>query len=320
MKQIESIIDRLEEVCGLRAELVDMPQDMPTGGIYSDAKSDKTVFTVAHGGKNYAFAIDGCGNQQRITAALAREFMSAALSRVKSADEPLRAFLVGIGEPPIGVRVGKTDYYVFAVYCAAMGKSVREYLTAIAGTGDFVADMTEGITAFCKRIDNENDYQSAGEFALVLRENLAEEIKENVKIGVGGVAHGVSELPQYYAFAQSALMSGAEFDPQNDIYSYKEYALIRVLSELPSVTMEKYVKTALDKNYRVVLSDDELMTAADAFIKRSLNISEASRSMYVHRNTLIYRLDKIEKMTGLNIRNFSDAMTFRVAYLIYKML
>ena len=69
-----------------------------------------------------------------------------------------------------------------------------------------------------------------------------------------------------------------------------------------------------------MLSDEELMAAADAFIKHSLNISEASRSMYVHRNTIIYRLDKIEKLTGLNIRSFNDAMTFRVACLVYKML
>ena len=62
------------------------------------------------------------------------------------------------------------------------------------------------------------------------------------------------------------------------------------------------------------------MTAADAFIKHSLNISEASRSMYVHRNTLIYRLDKIERVTGLNIRNFNDAMTFRIAYMISKLI
>ncbi len=76
----------------------------------------------------------------------------------------------------------------------------------------------------------------------------------------------------------------------------------------------------LDKNYREVLADEELMTAADAFIKHSLNISEASRSMYVHRNTLIYRLDKIERVTGLNIRNFNDAMTFRIAYMISKLI
>ncbi len=95
---------------------------------------------------------------------------------------------------------------------------------------------------------------------------------------------------------------------------------MRILSELPQSETEKYIKTVLDKNYREVLADEELMTAADAFIKHSLNISEASRSMYVHRNTLIYRLDKIERITGLNIRNFNDAMTFRIAYMISKLI
>ena len=168
--------------------------------------------------------------------------------------------------------------------------------------------------------DNDCDYQSAGEFASVLKENLTEEIKGNVKIGVGGVAHGASELPQYYAYAKSALINGAEYDPKSDIYSYKEYALIKALSELPEATKEKYVKTVLDRNYRDVTADEELMAAADAFLQYSLNISEASRNMYVHRNTLIYRLDKLEKLTGLNIRNFADAVTFRTACLIHKML
>lgn len=320
MNQIEPIIEKLEKSSGLDIKRVDLPKEAVSNGIVTDAVNDRTVFVVSFGGKPHAFAISGSGDQQRATAAIAREYIMSVCCKAVSPDDELRAFLDGTGELPSSVHIGKSDYYVFAVYCEDQDKSVRDYMTAMASGDDFVADMSSGVTAFCKKVDNNSDYRSAGEFALVLRENLAEEIKGSVKIGVGGVAHGVSELPLYFSYAKSALVNGAEFDSQNDIYSHKEYALIKALSELSAVTMEKYVKTALDKNYRAVLNDEELMTAADAFIKHSLNISEASRSMYVHRNTLIYRLDKIEKITGLDIRNFNDAMAFRVAFLISKML
>lgn len=309
MESVSAALEKLYAATGLRARVE------PDGDKSRD-DAERTYFSVAAGGDTVEFSIDGTGEGARITAALAREYLTGAIGR--SAD-PVRAFLCG-GELPPGVRVGKADYYVFAVYGAARHRQTLEYIAAMSSVKDMYADMGDGVTAFCKLVDSDCDYQSAGELAAVLRENMTEEIDADIKIGVGGVAHGVSELPQYYSYARSALVSGAEFDPKNSVYSHKEYALVRILSELPQSETEKYIKTVLDKNYREVLADEELMTAADAFIKHSLNISEASRSMYVHRNTLIYRLDKIERVTGLNIRNFNDAMTFRIAYMISKIL
>ncbi len=320
MKQSDIIIEQLNRISGLKVRRTTAPSDMPRDGVWQSETLCSTVFTVPCGNKVYAFEIDGYGVAERVTASLARELALGMVSKTAVFDEPVRAFLDGVGDIPQGVHLGKADYYVFAMYSKDLAKNVREYLNAMAYSCDFVADMGDGVTAFCKRLDNDCDYQSAGEFASVLKENLTEEIKGNVKIGVGGVAHGASELPQYYAYAKSALINGAEYDPKSDIYSYKEYALIKALSELPEATKEKYVKTVLDRNYRDVTADEELMAAADAFLQYSLNISEASRNMYVHRNTLIYRLDKLEKLTGLNIRNFADAVTFRTACLIHKML
>lgn len=317
MNRIEQAIENLKSASGLIVHAADEVAFL--NDIYSDEKSGRTYFNVTSGGKTLSFYIDGADERAAVTAALARELLLSALSKDGAPGDPVRDFLNG-GELPPNVRIGKDDFYVFVVYRNSPRNNVFEYLSAMATHDDFVADMGDGITAFCKKSDEDSDYRSAGEFALVLHENLVEEMDGQIKIGVGGVAHGVSELPLYYSFARSALVSGAEFDKSSDIYSYKEYALVRLLSNLPVTEREKYIKTVLEKNYREVLSDDELMSAADAFIKHSLNVSEASRSMYVHRNTLIYRLDKIEKMTGLDIRNFNDAMSFRVAYLISKSL
>ena len=316
--QAENIIKQIKNLCGLDVTQVNPRDDMPDCGIMRDMPRGVTVFTVSRDGKAYFFAVNGTDENSMITAALARQYALGLLAKEPS--NPLRDYLCGVSGVPHGVHVGKSDYFVFALYSAAGNNNISDYLMTMADKRDFVADMGEGVTAFCKASDNDSDYRSAGEFAAVLKENLSEEIKDNVKIGVGGVAHGVSELPKYYAYAKAALIGGAEFDPLCDIYSYKEYALIQSLSMLTAADKERYVKTVLDRSYREVLSDSELMSAADAFIKHSLNISEASRHMYVHRNTLIYRLDKIERLTGLNIRNFNDAMTFRIACLVYKML
>ena len=318
MRQSEIITEQLRSRFGLSVESLEHEPVMQDG-VFADESNARTVFTVPTAGKLLAFAVKGCGEAECVIAALARDAALTVIGKTDKTD-PVKEFLCGTGETPQGVHVGKSDYYVFAIYSSSRERNVREYLMTMADRADFVADMGDGITAFCKKVENDTDYRSAGEFAVVLKENLTEEIKGKIKIGVGGVAHGTSELPQYYAYAKSALINGAEYDPQSDLYSYKEYALIRSLSSMPTVTMEKYVKTVLDRNYREVLGDAELMSAADAFLKHSLNISEASRSMFVHRNTLIYRLDKIEKATGLNIRNFNDAMTFRVACLLYKMI
>lgn len=316
MKQSKNIIENLKRFLGGVTETA-IPAEMPTSGVISDGARNKTVFCVALDGDDYSFEIDGADERQYKLAALAREYITALYAKAPAGGEKsVRAFLSG-GAMPTSISASAFDYFVFAVHCTARQKSVLEYLSAMS-SNDIVCDMTDDIIAFCKKVDNDSDYQSAGEFAAVLRENLAEEIKYDVKIGIGGVAHGTAELARYYGYACSALKSGDELDPIGKIYSYKEYALLGMLNGLSVVERERYVKTVLDKNYRAVLADEELMTAAIAFMNHSLNISEASRSMFVHRNTLIYRLDKIEKMTGLNIRSFSDAMTFRAAYLIFK--
>ena len=107
--------------------------------------------------------------------------------------------------------------------------------------------------------------------------------------------------------------------PGEKIYSYKEYVMIKMLSEIPEESLSSYVGTVLDRDGRQILDDPELMETAEQFLKNSLNISETSRSMYMHRNTLIYRLDKIENATGLNLRHFNDAVVFHLLTILKKL-
>ena len=84
--------------------------------------------------------------------------------------------------------------------------------------------------------------------------------------------------------------------------------------------IKKYFSDLTDESFREIFEDEEMLTTAEEFLQSSLNVSETSRNLYMHRNTLLYRLDKIEKATGLNIRCFSDALSFYVLTAIYRLL
>ena len=84
--------------------------------------------------------------------------------------------------------------------------------------------------------------------------------------------------------------------------------------------LEEYLSELMSENAREIFEDEEMLSTAEEFLQSNLNVSETSRNLYMHRNTLLYRLDKIEKATGLNIRLFSDAVSFRVLTVLYKLL
>jgi carbohydrate diacid regulator len=96
--------------------------------------------------------------------------------------------------------------------------------------------------------------------------------------------------------------------------------LVKMLEGIPETKLNEYLAELMDESTEEIFEDEEMLGTAEEFLQSSLNVSETSRNLYMHRNTLLYRLDKIEKATGLNIRLFSDAVCFRVLTSIYKLL
>jgi carbohydrate diacid regulator len=87
---------------------------------------------------------------------------------------------------------------------------------------------------------------------------------------------------------------------------------------VPKQNLSKFLSALVFDNGNEIFSDVELLETGDCFLKNNLNLSETAREMYIHRNTLTYRLEKIEKLTGLDIKKFSDALNFRILYILYK--
>jgi carbohydrate diacid regulator len=109
-------------------------------------------------------------------------------------------------------------------------------------------------------------------------------------------------------------------DSKGDVHSFKEYILIKMLEDLPKYKLNESLEMLLDTGAKEIFSDGEMINTAEEFLENSLNVSETSRKLYLHRNTLTYRLDKIEKATGLNIRKFSDAVTFRLITILSRLV
>lgn len=123
-----------------------------------------------------------------------------------------------------------------------------------------------------------------------------------------------------YRQALSALRMGAIFEQNATVSTYKEYLLVKMLEDMPKYKLQEFLDILLEPESKAILSDPEMLTTAEEFLHTSLNVSETSRHLYMHRNTLMYRLDKIERATGLDIRKFQDAMTFRLVMILYKLI
>ncbi len=212
-------------------------------------------------------------------------------------------------------------YYVYAI--SVEGDKIGEimnFLTSFSTSQlDICVLVEDNVLAYVKYINPEEESIGSTELAVMLAENIRTELCLTVNICAGTHATGLHEFRESYAQAVAGLRMGKYFNYTGRVYSYKEFLMMSILEELPRKVIENYKRRNLDQNTVAVFEDSDLTLTAEVFMNHSLNISETARSLYVHRNTLMYRLDKIERDTGLNIRVFSDAVTFRILEILYKM-
>lgn len=144
-------------------------------------------------------------------------------------------------------------------------------------------------------------------------ETIEAETLERVKIGIGNSETSIN-LKNTYNQSVASIEIAETFKLSGDIHSYNSLLLHRILSKLSQKEFQN-IKSDIS-NYRLQKLDNEDIKTANIFISSNLNISEASRKLYIHRNTLIYRLDKINKKTNLDLKNFEDALKFKILLMI----
>ena len=133
------------------------------------------------------------------------------------------------------------------------------------------------------------------------------------------MAEHLRELADSYKEAQTAIEVGKVFDTEKSIMHYENLGIGRLIYQLPTTLCEIFLKEVFKKNSLDSLDQETLFTI-NKFFENSLNVSETSRKLFVHRNTLVYRLEKIRKLTGLDLRQFDHAIVFRVALMVRQYL
>ena len=184
-----------------------------------------------------------------------------------------------------------------------------------SGTGVFVTAVDEGHIILIKALTDTDTYDTICATANMLVDTINTEVMVNVRIACGTIINELKDVSQSYKEAGMALDVGRIFYPEKTILSYRELGIGRLIHQLPVSLCEMFLEEVFAGN-AVDQFDEETLSTVDKFFENSLNISETARQLFVHRNTLVYRLEKIQKQTGLDVRVFEDALTFKIALMV----
>ena len=182
---------------------------------------------------------------------------------------------------------------------------------------DFVLSVNETDVAVIKQISGTVTAEDLEKIAVSMEETLKNELRIKTIIGIGTVAERLRELADSYKEAQTAIEVGKVFDTEKSIMHYENLGIGRLIYQLPTTLCEIFLKEVFKKNSLDSLDQETLFTI-NKFFENSLNVSETSRQLFIHRNTLVYRLDKLQKSTGLDLRVLEDALTFKIALMVVK--
>lgn len=184
---------------------------------------------------------------------------------------------------------------------------------------DFVLSINETDVAVVKQISGSTTSEELERLAAAMEETLKNELRIKTVIGIGTVADRLRELADSYKEAQTAIDVGKVFDTEKSIIDYENLGIGRLIYQLPTTLCEIFLSEVFKKNSIDTLDQETLFTI-NKFFENNLNVSETSRKLFVHRNTLVYRLEKIKKLTGLDLRQFDHAIVFKVALMVRKYL
>ena len=184
---------------------------------------------------------------------------------------------------------------------------------------DFVLNINETDIVLVKALPSANCPEEIHKVAVNIENTLMEEMGIKSVIGVSTNARHLRELADKYKEAQVAIDVGRVFESEKTIINYESLGLGRIIYQLPTTLCEMFLNEVFKKNPIETLDEDTLETI-NKFFENNLNVSETSRKLYVHRNTLVYRLEKIKKMTGLDLREFDHAIVFKVAMMVKQYL
>ena len=331
MAGIEKIIEEIGKNLGLKITYKrDTDGSLSPAPVRTDEKGEHTLFRFFYRNVPYVGSIEGAGETEKNYALLLPAYIDTFSDREElSKAEFLKRIL--LDECPssdiykyimkFSVREG-VPCFVIALKLSLLSEDALSLVSQYGGNDmDTAIRMDKKNCVLVKFVGEEDsEYRSATDYADFLTQSLKEELGVEVTAGVGSAVKGFKDVATSYIQAAAALRYAGVFSTGGGVHSYKEYMLVKMLEDVPEAKLSEYLAEITDEASKEIFDDEEMVGTAEEFLQNSLNVSETSRKLYMHRNTLLYRLDKIEKATGLNIRQFSDAVSFRVLTILYKLL
>ncbi len=182
---------------------------------------------------------------------------------------------------------------------------------------DFITAVDEKNIIIVKELRDSDSYSDMDKVAKSVINVLAADGKNNIHVSYGTIVNEIKEVSRSYKEAKMALDVGKIFYGEKNIVAYNNLGIGRLIYQLPLSLCKMFIKEIFDGKSPDDL-DEETLTTINKFFENNLNVSETSRQLYIHRNTLVYRLDKLQKSTGLDLRVFEDAITFKIALMVVK--
>jgi len=295
--------------------------------------SGRTVASVSFDSKSSFFVvIEGTSKAIRSCCVLISRLIETKLSlslRRLSREEVLRKILSGqikgidieeaLYEHKIDINIPCCVYVIRIP--GNLGEKAFEILSKAFPKNqmDFLILMDSQTIALIKAVSEELENNEFVQMAAAIFETIFSEMSIKLCFGIGNLKSSVIYARDSYLEAHRALETGTLYNPQDNIHIYSNLLLERFVNEIPTAISREFLESVFtDEFYK--LFNAELQATVQELFDNSLNLSEASRQLYIHRNTLVYRIEKIAKASGLDIRNFHDAVTFRIMMMLNKNL
>ncbi len=181
--------------------------------------------------------------------------------------------------------------------------------------GDYITSVDENSIILIKALESDIDHEGMEEMASTIVDTVEAEAMSEVRVAFGMTVQELKDVSKSYKEAKMALDVGKIFYVERKVVAYSTLGIGRLIYQLDSRLCTAFIKEIFGDNIPEEL-DEETLTTVNKFFENNLNVSETSRQLFVHRNTLVYRIEKLQKSTGLDLRNFDDALTFKIALMV----
>ena len=182
-------------------------------------------------------------------------------------------------------------------------------------SGDFITAVDESNVILIKSLEPDEGYEAVEKTAYTIVDMMNTEAMMNVRVAYGTIVQELKDVSKSYKEATMALDVGKIFYAEKRVIAYSSLGIGRLIYQLPVNLCKIFIEEIFGEDGPVDF-DEETLTTVNKFFENNLNVSETSRQLFVHRNTLVYRIEKLEKSTGLDVRTFDDALTFKIAMMV----